>query len=140
MIPMKPLPESQDALVLRTDFSDDATWKAVRAAISEPVDGFLAYVEFIDDVAFDGVGPSELVELGRDAAKSYIIVADRATMTTSDHALLIIDLLEEPGRTFRAIPSQIQTIENNLSIANVDFREFAEASDVDGVFRGYPPH
>ena len=28
--------------------------------------------------------------------------------------------------------------ENNLSIANMDFREFAESVDPDGVFRGFP--
>jgi uncharacterized protein DUF6924 len=39
---------------------------------------------------------------------------------------------------FRAIPSQIQGIENNLSIANMDFEGFAEAVNEDGVFRGFP--
>jgi hypothetical protein len=29
-------------------------------------------------------------------------------------------------------------IENNLSLANMDFEEFAEAVDPDGVFRGFP--
>lgn len=135
---MKPLPKSDLALVLRTDFSDDPVWKAVCAAISEPVDGFLAYVEFVDDIAFNGIAVNELVELGQSAAKSYIIVADRETIGGSDHTLLIVDFMEEPGRTFRATPSQIQTIENNLSITNVDFHEFADAAGPDGVFRDYP--
>jgi hypothetical protein len=54
-----------------------------------------------------------------------------------DHPLLVIDLQGEPGREFRAIPSQIQAIENNLSIANMGFEEFAEAVDASGVFRGF---
>jgi hypothetical protein len=29
-------------------------------------------------------------------------------------------------------------IENNLSIANMDFEEFAENVDDDGIFRGFP--
>lgn len=52
--------------------------------------------------------------------------------------LLILDLYDGSGREFRAIPSQIQSIENNLSIANMDFEEFAESVDEDGVFRGFP--
>jgi hypothetical protein len=36
------------------------------------------------------------------------------------------------------IPSEIQSIENNLSLANMDFEEFAESADKDGIFRGFP--
>ncbi|GAB3345306.1 DUF6924 domain-containing protein [Micromonospora halotolerans] len=38
---------------------------------------------------------------------------------------------------FRALPRQVQAIENNLSIANMDFFEFARAAGPDGVFRGF---
>ncbi len=133
---MKPLPTSDQALVIRTDFSDDTAWNTVVAAIRQPVDGFYAYVDFVDDPAFRDLTGEQLVLLGRDASKSFAIVADGVTMRSPEHTLLIIDLFEEPGRVFRAIPSAIQSIENNLSIANLDFREFAEAADADGVFRG----
>jgi hypothetical protein len=49
-----------------------------------------------------------------------------------------VDLYTEPECEFRAIPSQIQGIENNLSIANMDFAEFTDSVDEDGVFRGFP--
>jgi len=52
--------------------------------------------------------------------------------------VLVIDLYADRGRTFRAIPSQIQGIKNNLSIANMDFFEFADNVDADGIFRGFP--
>ena len=58
-------------------------------------------------------------------------------MTHAEHLLLVLDLLAVPGRTFRAPPSQIQSIENNLSLPNMDFEEFAEATDEEGVFRGF---
>ena len=57
-------------------------------------------------------------------------------MTHTESPLRIIDLFDEPGREFRAIPSQIQGIENNLSISNMCFYEIAELVDEDGVFRG----
>ncbi|NIW50173.1 MAG: hypothetical protein GWN30_36980, partial [Gammaproteobacteria bacterium] len=68
---------------------------------------------------------------------SFIMLVDRMTFEHPDHPLLVIDLYDDPGREFRAVPSQIQGIENNLSIANMDFEEFAGAVDEDGVFRGF---
>ena len=70
-------------------------------------------------------------------SKSYVIVADAVTMGAPEPSLLVVDLFEEPGRTFRAVPSAIQSIENNLSIANMDFWEFADNVDADGVFRDF---
>ena len=49
---MKPLPSSENPLVIRTDFSDDVTWSAIQRAIQAPVgeDGFLAN---LDDWSMD---------------------------------------------------------------------------------------
>jgi hypothetical protein len=135
---MKPLPRSDQSLVIRTDFSDEAAWLAVGLAIREPVDGFYAYVDLVDDTAFDGATVDQLVTLGSDAHRSFLIVADGETMRGRERTLLIVDVFTEPGRTFRAVPSGIQSIENNLSIANMDFAEFADSVDADGVFRGIP--
>jgi hypothetical protein len=134
---MKPLPRSEQALVIRTDFSDDTAWNTVVTAIQQPVEGFYAYVDFVDDPAFDGLTVEHLVARRDDSTKSYAIVADALTVKEAEHPLLVVDLFEEPGRTFRAIPSAIQSIENNLSIANMDFWEFADNVDADGVFRAF---
>ena len=132
---MKPLPKSDQSLIVRTDFSNEAAWHVVALAIREPVDGFYAYVDFVDDAAFEGATVEQLVKLGNDAHRSFLIVADGETMSGSEHTLLIVDAFADPGRTFRAVPSGIQSIENNLSIANMDFAEFADAVDADGVYR-----
>ena len=138
---MRMLPESEDMLVLRTDFSDDATWEAIRDEVSMPVGvlGFQANVRFMDDREYDGVPSSEVPGLFRAGSNhAYVIIADQVTMTHADHALLILDLLEEvAGGQFRAIPSAIQSIENNLSLGNMDFEDFATAVNRDGVFRGF---
>ena len=134
---MKPLPKSDQALVVRTDFSDNAAWTSVVSAIKRPVDGFFAYVDFVDDPAFGGLTVEQLVALRDGLSKSYVIVADAVTMGAPEPSLLVVDLFEELGRTFRAVPSAIQSIENNLSIANMDFWEFADNVDADGVFRDF---
>lgn len=67
-----------------------------------------------------------------------IFIADSVTMTSPDHPLLVIDLRHDGTHApFRSTPREVQSIENNLSLCNMDFFEFAEAVDADGVFRGF---
>ena len=136
---MKQIPETENPLVLRTDFSNRAIWEAICKIIRGPIAGFHAYVEFVDEAEYAGLTKVQLLALIPDNyTHSFIIIADQTAISRPDHPLLIIDLYERSGQEFRAIPSQIQAIENNLSIANMDFEEFAEAVDEDGVFRGFP--
>jgi hypothetical protein len=138
---MKPIPETEYALVLRTDFSDQAAWDALRVEIQKPVTpfGFRAYVEFLDDVAYADITKEQLLKLfPSNHNRSFIIVADQIAISHPEHPLLVIDLFDESAREFRAVPMQIQGIENNLSIANMDFEEFANSVDNDGIFRGFP--
>ncbi len=135
---MKNLPETEHALVLRTDFSDDTAWASICAAIREPVGGFQAYVDFVSDLAFDGANVEQLLSLiPIDSKHMFIFVVDRIALSHPDHPILVMDLLRERGRTFRAIPFEMWGIENNLSIANMDFAEFADSTDPDGIFRGF---
>ena len=138
---MKQIPETENALVLRTDFSNQAAWETICRTIREPVGdlNFLVNVEFLDDIEYADISKDQLLELiPRNYNHSFIIVADNTVISHPDYPLLIIDLYERSGHEFRATPSQVQGIENNLSIANMDFEEFAEAVDEDGVFRGFP--
>jgi|GEM_PF-5783848 len=60
---MKNLPKTQNALVLRTDFSDERAWESIRAAILRPVGivQFRAYVDFVSDPAYTGISVDQLV-------------------------------------------------------------------------------
>lgn len=138
---MKPIPDPEQAPVIRTDFSDQVIWEKVCAEIQKPVGvlQFRAYMEFIDDPQYADLNRDQLLELLPPGYNhSFIIVADRMALTHPEHPLLVIDLFDKPRRDFRAIPAKIQGIENNLSIANMDFDEFADAADADGIFRGFP--
>lgn len=137
---MKQLPRTESPLVLRTDFSNQAAWEVIRAEIQKPVGilRFRANVQFLDNTDYTDITQEQLLELlPTNYGHTFIIVADQTAVSQPDHPLLIVDLFESFGREFRAIPSQIQSIENNLSIANMDFEDFAEAVDEDGVFRGF---
>jgi hypothetical protein len=71
-------------------------------------------------------------------SRSFLFVVDRHALEHPDHPILVVDLRAEPGRTFRVVPSAVWAVENNLSIANLDFADFADAVGPDGVFRGFP--
>lgn len=68
----------------------------------------------------------------------FVFLVDNVTISDPETPLVALDLLHEPGRWFRVVPAEMWSVENNLSIANMDFFEFAEAADPDGVFRGFP--
>ncbi len=136
---MKQLPDTAHAVVLRTDFSNADAWESIRSEIQQPVDGFLAHVEIIDDGDYAWVDKDQLLHLIPGSTEhTFIVVADETAITNPEHPLLVVDLFNEPGREFRAIPSEIQAIENNLSVGNMDFSEFADQVDGGGVFRGFP--
>jgi hypothetical protein len=134
---MKNIPETENALVLRTDFSDHSAWDSVCAAIQEPssLEGFQAYVDCISDPEYEGLTAEQLAAIPR-GSRSFAFIVDRLALTHPEHPILVVDLFHEPGRTFRVIPSEMWSVENNLSISNMDFEDFAEAVDEDGIFRG----
>ena len=140
---MKQLAKTTHPLVIRTDFENEQAWKAVCELIRAPVrdgeDEFYAYVEFLEESDYRNLTKEELLAIvPRGYNYSFFFVVDRAAIANPDFAILVVDLHEPLGRCFRAIPSEIQGIENNLSLANMDFEEFAEAVNKDGIFRGFP--
>ena len=138
---MKQIPETEKPPVLRTDFSNQAAWERICTIIQKPVGvfRFRANVDFVDDIEYADITKDQLLEIiPKDYSHSFIIIVDRAAISHPDHPLLIVDLYDGSGQEFRAVPSQVQGIENNLSIANMDFEEFAESVDESGVFRGFP--
>src|SRR5712691_952464 len=140
---MKQLPITDNSLVIRTDFENQQAWdticKLIRAPVRDGSDTFYAYVEILEDTEFRNLSKEELLARApKDYNHSFLLVVDSIAITHPDFPILVIDLCADRGRNFRAIPSQIQGIENNLSIANMDFFEFADAVNKDGIFRGFP--
>lgn len=158
-----PNQNTMDPWIVRTDFSNDDSWALVKAQVSapqkDPITGmrFYANVQFVDDSANANLACNDLVHaLPNDYPGFLVFVVDKTTTEDDEHPILVIgfspqildskDYERKPSQTpvdqirsFRAIPSQIQGIENILSIANMDFEDFANAVEADGVFRGFPP-
>ncbi len=140
---MKPIPPTAETLALRTDFSDEAVWKEVCEAITEPVGehGYRAYVEFVSDPEFAGMIPEDVaaaLQEDNDSVRTFAFIIDSTTITDPEHPVQVVDAVDDPGRTFRVIPSECWGVQNNLSIGNMDFETFADAADAGNVFRGFP--
>ena len=132
-----PQPGDLTSLVLRTDFSDESAWEAVQAAVRES-EGSGA--TFVSDPAFADVSVQALVDADASAADGdkicYAFLADATTMTSAGHPLLAVDLYDEPGWTFRLPTRWYADVSNNLTIANLDFSDFADATDASGTYCG----
>lgn len=125
--------------VIRTDFSDEAAWKKIkREAAGRYALGFSANVRFIDEMEYEGLTGQELFQrLPELQEYGCVFVADEITMTDLEYLLLVLDPFNPKGRTFRVVPSLAWAVENNLSISNMDYSEFIDAADPDGVLRGF---
>jgi hypothetical protein len=137
------LRNTTDPVVIRTDFDNQQAWETICRLIRTPVHVdshvFNAYVEFYEDITYRNLTTEDVLEnVPRDYKHTFLFVIDEVTVSNPDFPVLVVNLSAPRGRSFRAIPSEIQGIENNLSIANMDFEDFAEAVDEDGVFRGFP--
>lgn len=154
-----PPPSEHDPWVLRTDFSDDSAWSRVRELIAKPeLEGgmkFQAYVRFVSEPDYQGMSAEKIVHsLPDDYPGHFLFVVDKATLSADDYPVLVIyfgpdsidikdherapkDVPLSEIQHFRALPHTIRVIENNLSIANMDWEDFESSLDATGVFRGF---
>ena len=130
--------KSEKAPLIRADFSSDNAWAALKAEASAPVGDFQANLEFIEDRSLDGLEVKGLAEALEDYhERSFVFLADHISMTETGHPIICLDLFDGAGRTFRFISSQAWSVENNLSLGNMDFSDFVNSLDGSGVFRGF---
>ncbi|MFE5795623.1 DUF6924 domain-containing protein [Streptomyces sp. NPDC056503] len=142
--------DAWEAFVVRTDFGDEAAWRAVLAELGRP-DGDVdvdadadADVRVLDAPFWAGASVEEvLAAVEDDAGPSVVFLADRHTMGSPVRALLAVDtlgederaldpdfsqeLVESPApREFRLTPSAVHGVHANLELGNLGFEEFAE--------------
>ena len=133
------IPLQNCSTVLRTDFSDDAAWRRVIAAIEAPTqEGFIATVSYCEDRAFANLTTAQLLEhLPNGHRDRVLFVVDALTIQNPEHPLVAIDIDEAPAGELRLIPSAVQVVGDNLRMANSRFEDFVYRADPDGVLRLY---
>jgi hypothetical protein len=134
--------DEDHTLLVRTDFSDDDAWRdAVERATAPTEDGFTAVLTTVEDARYDGMVAEDAAELASHSDAAALLLADDETVADDERTLLVVctDAFDEAfGRTFRVVPEEVWSVENNLRLANMDFDEFADTADAgDGTFRGF---
>ncbi|WP_409364915.1 DUF6924 domain-containing protein [Catellatospora methionotrophica] len=118
-----------------------ADQQAASAATGSDDSGGHRCATYVSDPAFADVSIQALAEADASADDedkvTYLFLADAVCMTDEEHRLLAVDLFDEPGRSFRLPPRWFPDVSTNLSIANLDFADFADAADESGTFRGF---
>ncbi len=128
------LPQTTGTLVLRTDFSADAIWEAVCDEIRRSsCEGYVEQYTCLSDPAWQDVAEERLLEYA--PPPYFCLVVDRLTIEHAEHPVLAVDVTGK--RTFRLVPSEATGFACNMNIANMDFEEFADNTDADGIFRGF---
>lgn len=145
---MRALPWPEDSLcslLIRTDYGDDQRWHALCRLVETPVavrfngqvvGEFRALVQLVDDPDLDSLSAEQLVALAGAGGHGVAFLADAVTLSGADQAIVAVDLVEEPGRTFRVIPSELWNVQNNLAVGNAAWDDYADHLGPDGVFRG----
>ena len=132
------VPADVDATpLLRTDGSKPERWDALLRAIRVPNSlGFLASVLPITDPALEGLTVDQLRELpGTGDAVTFVLVADAEALAGDDFPILVVDVSGDDQPSFRVTAPCLWVVENNLSLANVDWQELLDSTAPDGVLR-----
>lgn len=130
-------------LLVRTDYADEAAWQSLLAQVSAPSkEGFVPLLKVLDNRVWENLGVRDIAAWARGALSGIVFVADEMAIKASEKTLLVVNVATTPGedfgRAFRVVASEVWGPENNLRIANMEFRDFADAADeTGGVHRGF---
>lgn len=133
------------ALIVRTDYTDEQAWQAVTVALMQSWGDrdYDAQVCFVDHSVWAGATADEVLRaVSADEELSVVFLADQVTMGSARQPLLAATTIpreeyerfeeyegiREFGGEFRTTPAGVHEIHANLSIANMDFEEFAAAA------------
>ncbi|WP_250005123.1 hypothetical protein [Actinoplanes sp. M2I2] len=134
------------AVVLRTDYSDEAAWRALREVLHAGNDSDRPPL-LVENTLWAGAAVDEVLAAGDGL--DVVFLADRAALTDPEHKLLAVTVAGERGagarargsreRAFRIVPAWVPVLDESLALGALGFAEFAEAAaqDSEGAFRGF---
>ncbi|MEU8692790.1 hypothetical protein [Streptomyces sp. NPDC048665] len=137
--PVITLPPTNGVPIVRTGFRHESVWQpVVTAALKITPEGIHAGVDPVDEPACRDLTVDQLLDRLQDDRRHRILfVVDATAIADSEHAILAVDLYDGPGRSVRVLPSTVQDVVDNVTIADMACAEFADAADACAVFRGF---
>ncbi len=136
---MTGLPSTEASLLVRTDFNDGAAWEETKAAsLAENEDGFRAYLHVVDDATLSEATWQDLRRATRalEHRAAVLFIADRAALA-GDHPVQVVDLSSDSRPPFRCLARELWGVDNNLNMANMEWEDYADNVESDGIYRGY---
>lgn len=138
-VQMTGLPSTEASLLVRTDFTDGDAWEETKAAsLAENDDGFRAYVHVVDDATLGEATWQDVrrATMALDHRAAVLFIADSAALT-GDHPIQVVDLSSASRPPFRCVASELWGVDNNVNIAKMDWEDYADNVESDGVYRGF---
>ena len=140
---LKGVRKSENPFVIRTDFSDDNLWKKLCSEIEKPDKkyGFKPYLDYEDNRKYRNSDPDYLKEVIRNNTlypSLFFFVVDSLSLYSKEKLILCVSIDEDDKSNdrFRVVPGEMWVVENNLSTANLLFKEMFVSVDSTGIFRG----
>ncbi|MEU6084805.1 hypothetical protein [Streptomyces sp. NPDC047108] len=132
------------ALVVRTDYGDEAAWQAVVEKLPGPW-GDEARFHLVDEPLWSGASPDAVMAAAaEDENLSVVFVADAVTMRSPLHAVLALTTEEEDWdpepvldegrmvapapRRFRTVPAAVHAVNAHPALADMEFGDYVEAA------------
>ncbi|QFR97717.1 hypothetical protein GBW32_13310 [Streptomyces tsukubensis] len=130
-----PLLDHKWDLLVRTDFTDDAAWAALletvsRPAHTDPTENFLDQLTVVNDPAFAGATPEQVLAQVRhtpdkgDLVADVVLIADSAALNEPGGPVLAVPLADDIGLTFRVAASSVGVMLPNLGLSNMDISDW----------------
>ncbi|WP_337063119.1 DUF6924 domain-containing protein [Kineococcus sp. G2] len=130
------LPADRGSLLIRTDFTRQPQWEALVGALRTPSpEGFVPHLSTVEHQRWAGASVADVVA----AAPPHVllVLADATALSAPEMPLLVLQVGDGVVQELRVAPEALASVENNLSIANMDWEDFAGSTGPDGVFRGF---
>ena len=133
--PVAVLPRTRSTLVVRTDFSDDDAWRAIGTAVLKPVEeGCRTDAELLDDAAFRGLSTLQVLNrIPNDCENKLLVIVDELAVGVPRHPVLVVDLIDERGRSLRVEPAAVESMVDSINTATLRFASFEHWADADGI-------
>lgn len=144
-----------DAVVIRTDYSDDGAWERVAVGLRQPwAEGVESSWHAVEGAGWAGADADEVLAALPDHLPDLhdvVFLADADTMCGEQNSLLAVstdpDMRDEeheiPGlgftSRFRILPTAVAEMVGNLAIANMDYEDFSSSAhgDPQRIHRGF---
>lgn len=127
--------------MVRTDYSDDAAWRSLRAALKiGSADDLNWPVLLVEGADWAGATADEVLDAaGGDECLDVVFLADRTALADPEHKVLAVATGTEPSRGFRVVPGWVVLLHGTLAATDVRWDVFARtaARDPGGAFRGF---